>query len=222
MNLYEKGDYDREQIIDCLGKKYEVNNLSVKPYPCARDMHGALDVAVELFKEGKIDHLKIKDILITMPQAAFDVSGKPFESISGHEVVEAILNGAYCTAVALVYGRIEIGNFTPEGVKDPLVVALARKTKVVLDKSLPVKGLVPMTVKINMEDGQVIERTSTVLKGDPVNPLTKQELEEKFRTCAKYAVKPFGQDRLIRVKEEIGQLEERSDLSGLISAMILN
>ncbi|MFH1933063.1 MAG: MmgE/PrpD family protein [Pseudomonadota bacterium] len=222
LNLYEKGDYDREQIIDGLGKRYEVNNLSVKPYPCARDMHGALDIAVELFQEGKVDVDRIKEVVITMPKAAFDVSGKPYEAISGHEVVEAILNGAYCTATALVYGRVEIGNFTPDGVKDPKVIDLAKKTKTILDPKLPVKGLVPMSVKITYEDGAVIERTTEVLKGDPANPLSADELEEKFRLCAKYAVVPFEEERLLGIMEEVKQIEERPNTDRLVSLMIPN
>lgn len=167
--------------------------MSIKPYPFARDMHGALEVAVQLYKEKSVDPQKIREVLVIMPKAAFDVSGKPYEEISGHEVVEAILNGAYCTAVGLIYGRVEIGNFTPEGVKDPRVISLAKKTHVILDTSLPEKGLVPMMVRITMEDGSTIERVCEILKGDPANPMTPEELQGKFRSCAQYAAFPFDE-----------------------------
>jgi 2-methylcitrate dehydratase PrpD len=220
LNLYERGAYDRDRITNRLGDRYEVSALSIKPYPCARDMHGALDVAVELFREGKVDPKKIKEVLVIMPQAAFDVSGKPYAEISGHEVVEAILNGAYCTAVALVYGRVEIGAFTPEGVKDPAVVSLSKKTKVILDPDLPKKGLVPMTVKLTMEDGSVIERVAEDLKGSSTNPLSAVELEEKFRSCSKYSAIPFDEERLSRIIEETKDLDEKPSAENLVSAMI--
>jgi 2-methylcitrate dehydratase PrpD len=220
LTLYERGAYERERITDGLGQRYELKNLSVKPYPCAREMHGALDVAVELSREGQVEPKKIKQVAVTMPRQAFDLSGKPYAEISGHESVEAILNGAYCTAVALVYGRVEIGNFTPEAVKDPDVVAVAKKTQVILDPKLPEKGLVPMTLRVTMEDGSTIERIAEDLKGSPTNALSAEELEEKFQTCAKYAAVPLKQKRLTRIIEEIKHLDERPDVENLVSLMI--
>ncbi|WP_276819448.1 MmgE/PrpD family protein [Mailhella massiliensis] len=190
MNLYEKGNYDRSAIFKDMGSRWEVSSIGLKNYPCARDTHAALDCACEFYREG-VDFRRIRDVEVTMPDAAYRISYKPYDEISGHAVVEAILNGAYCTAVALVRGRVEPADFTEARLSDPDVVSLARKVRVVLDEKAGAKLKMPQSVKLTMEDGSVLEKTCHVLKGHSTNMLTPSEVEAKFRMCAPYAVTPM-------------------------------
>ena len=47
-NLYEKGLYDPAPVVEGLGSRYMINELSIKPYPCCRMTHSAIDAALEL------------------------------------------------------------------------------------------------------------------------------------------------------------------------------
>lgn len=209
MNLYERGCFNRDQIFKDLGSRWEVQSIGVKQYPCARDTHAAVDAACEFHREG-VDPRHIAEVLITMPDAAFRVSSKPYDAISGHAVVEAILSGAYCTSVAFHRGFIDLDDFTEERLNDPDIVALARKTRVVMDEHAAPKLKMPQTVQITLDDGRVLSKTCHVLKGHSTNMLTAEEVERKFRHCCEHAVTPFYYDRQQTIINHVKEFENRT------------
>ena len=209
MNLYERGCYERDAIFKDLGSRWEVMSIGVKNHPCARDTHAAIDAALEFRREG-IDPKRITNVEITMPDAAFRVSSKPYDDISGHAIVEAILSGAYCTSVAFHRGEIVLDDFTEARIHDPDVVALAKKTTVVMDKQAGAKLKMPQSVKITLDDGRVLSKTCQVLKGHSTNMLTAEEIEKKFRQCCAHAVTPFTHRHQQQILADVTDLENRS------------
>jgi len=49
-----------EEIDGSAGKKFEVVNLSAKPYPCCRETHGAIDATLNLMRENKIQEKEVQ------------------------------------------------------------------------------------------------------------------------------------------------------------------
>ena len=206
MNLYERGCFERAPLFKDLGSRWEVKSIGVKQYPCARDTHAAVDAACDFYREG-IDPKRITAVRITMPDAAFRVSSKPYDDISGHAVVEAILSGAYCTAVAFHRGKVVLDDFTKERLHDADVVALAKKTTVVMDEEAGAKLKMPQTVQITLDDGRVLSKTCQVLKGHSTNMLTPEEIEEKFIQCCGHAVTPFPHGHQQKIMSDVKDLE---------------
>src|SRR5262245_51407826 len=49
--LYERGSYEPSALLGELGTRFEVLNISQKPYPCGRLTHGAVELALALHDE---------------------------------------------------------------------------------------------------------------------------------------------------------------------------
>ncbi len=166
LSLYERGAYRRERILDGLGTSFEVTRLSVKPYPCSLDTHAAIMAALALRAQGVMPDA-IDRVTVDLPFLAFDAAGKPYDAIRGHRVVESILNVSYATAVAFLRGHVNLDDFTEVAVADGEVGALARRIESRVDPRVPEKAFVPVTLRVHLRDGRLVERTVEKLLGTP-------------------------------------------------------
>ena len=214
--LYERGNYHPEALAEGLGERYETVNLSVKPYPCARDTHAAVDAAFELVARHDPAAADIASVVVRASGMVRDLFGKPFASITGNPVVEAILSVPYAVAAVLVRRDLFIGDFEPAVIADPVVGDLARRVEVAVDPALPPAALTPVTLEARLRDGRVLTARVDVMRGDPGRPLSPVEFEEKFRRCAAYARWPVEQATLDRVVETVDRLEQVADVRELV------
>jgi 2-methylcitrate dehydratase len=128
----------------------------------------------------------------------------------------------YVIAAAIAERQVTPAQFTDEKIMDPTVRAQLRKVEVVADPE--VEALFPRLqraiVKITTTDGREFSKRIDYPKGDPRNPLTDAELEEKFdaladgvlSTAAGRRVKDtvWGLERLRSIGELMQQLEARA------------
>ena len=113
------------------------------------------------------------------------VEGHDHTSIEGSN--SAKMSIPYSFAVALCTGRAGIDEFTEDRVKDSIILRIAEKVNVASDEELsalcPQKRVAIVTVVT--DSGRFVERVDYP-KGEPENPLSKDEQEEKFRGLAMY------------------------------------
>ena len=215
-NLYERGDYEPADLTTELGERFDLLDLSLKPWPSARDTHGVVEAALALAAEHDLDVDQITGIDAFLPPNAFGLSGKPWAAADGHPVVEAIVNAAYCVAVALIRRDLHLDDFTEERIAGPKVEALARKVHVDLipgiDDPVP---LAPQSLTITLQDGRVLERRVDVLKGHPSRPMADDEVAQKFHRCCAFAVRPVSAERAAAIVHAVENLEELRDVREL-------
>jgi 2-methylcitrate dehydratase PrpD len=118
---------DAEAMTRDLGTVYRALGTAVKPYPCCRFEHGAIDLAIEAHAGG-----------VTPAQIeAASVRIYRTDVLSYHQepknVVDAQFNVPYGVAVALLRGRVGLADFTTAAIEDPDVLALCRRVEVVED-----------------------------------------------------------------------------------------
>jgi len=212
--LYERGDYNRAPLTDGLGERYEVGRLSVKPYPCARDSHAAIDAARTLRETGVAPD-EIVEVTVMASRAMINIGGKPWASVTGNPVVEAILSMPFAVAVMLLRGDLFIGDFDRDAVLDPEVTALARRVSVVEDPDIDPSALVPVTIEARLRSGELRSAKCERMRGSPDAMLSREEFIAKFRRCAEYALRPVSSDRLDRLIERVLDLENVKDVSEL-------
>ena len=76
-NLYEGGDYEPANLTTELGVRFELLGLAIKPWPSARDTHGAVEAALTLAGEHDIHVDEIASVEAFLVPNAFSLSGKP-------------------------------------------------------------------------------------------------------------------------------------------------
>jgi 2-methylcitrate dehydratase PrpD len=89
-------------------------------------------------------------------------------------------------AVAFVKGGAGFDAFTERSVRDPRVLALASKVRYVVDPHNPYPNGYTGHVKMTLQDGRVFEERQPHIRGGVHEPLSREELERKFRGNARY------------------------------------
>jgi 2-methylcitrate dehydratase PrpD len=124
------------------------------------------------------------------PQDIAAVTVRTYATVKSHfsskqvdATMAARLSVPYCVAVALVDGQVTQRQFDADRYRDPVVRGVMDKVEIVADDELtklyPEKF--PAQVSVAMTDGTVFEAEMYYPRGDPGNPLSDDELCDKFR-----------------------------------------
>jgi len=176
------GKIDRRLIK--LGKPHFFSDpgVAIKIYPCAAVMHPALDALIVLAKTHRIQPIEVKRIRVALgPDAALPlVYEKPRSGLEGK------FSLPFSAAVAVIHRKAGPGEYTDEQVRNPKVTALMKSVELVRILRLKSKGNLgaQAEVEILLHNGHCYHRRATMAKGHPKKPLSRFELEEKFRQCA--------------------------------------
>ena len=169
---------------------WKLPETSLKPYPCCRHTHPAVDAALEIRTESVPSRAedardgRIESIEITTYEAARRLTDN-----SAPEVPYAAkFSIQYCVATALTRGVPDLPTFEPPHLHDPGVRTLLGRSAVrvspALDAAYPDRwGVV---VRVTWSDGQVSESTRTDARGDPEFPLSDAEIDQKVRSLFQF------------------------------------
>ena len=164
-------NYDISKLIEETNY-FEIERIYVKPYASCRHSHSAVEAAIKIHNEIEID--KIGSILVETYKLG--VKGHDHTDIQG--VASAKLSTPYAVAAGILYGRADLSVFEP---LDEEIIKLAQKVKI---KELPELTLECPNkriaiVSVTMYDGKQIQQRVDYAKGEPENPMTKEDLFQK-------------------------------------------
>ena len=116
-------------------------------------------------------------------------------------MLDAQMSMPYSVAIALTDGIAYLDQFSEERYKDTEVLELARKVKVSIDPELDKLPSSDLSTILNLKltDGRKINKRIDFFKGDFRNPLTQEEVEEKFKRCARKVLQPETVDQLLKM-----------------------
>lgn len=214
-NLYQQGNYSRRRLLTDLGSHFEGINLSIKPYPCCRATHAAIDIILKLIGEYSFHEDDVEKITVHVPPVVMDFVGRPFE-IGPSPQVSAQFSIPYTVATCIVKKEIFIDDFEDTAVVNSPALNLARKIQVLEVSNVEdPKAFVPIKMKIELKDGQTIERKTNKIKGSPELPMTTDECIIKFRKCNDFAVNPLSSDMTNALIDKVLLLDSVDDINAL-------
>jgi len=214
-NLHHRGEYDRAPLVEGLGEEFEVANLSFKPYSCCRQIHAHVDAALQLRREHGLQPDDIQDVTIyvnTDPHwlcHPLELRRRPIEE------VHAQFSIPYSVAVALTKGKVLIKDYSLAALKEPSVLRVADKVTPKYDPSLPTRVIPPARIEIVTRDGRKLTAEVVDAKGHPNNPMSWDELGDKFRDCVSHSAEPLAKDKIEQAIMLCARLDEVSDVSEL-------
>jgi 2-methylcitrate dehydratase PrpD len=122
----------------------------------------------------------------------------------------------YLVAVILAKGRAGLGEFTDHAVQDQTVLSLAGKVRYTLDPSMDYPTHFGGHVRIRLTDGRVVEERQDRPRGGPDLPMSRDELEEKFRGNAGLLLKG---DQIEEASTRFRGLVELRELTPLMTIL---
>ena len=173
---------DASKISEGLGSRWEILKMDMKPYPCCRSAHCAVDCALYLRKF--LDVGKIKRIDISTYLVGYMQCGVSEGCCRPKNVLDAKFSIPYTVAAAFLYGRVSLAEFEPQVVENPAVQALLEKVKVTADERFT--SQYPKhwgcAMRVTMKDGYVHSYEISDPSGSIARPLTREQAMDKART----------------------------------------
>ncbi|TRZ74900.1 MAG: MmgE/PrpD family protein [Deltaproteobacteria bacterium] len=196
-------------VTDDLGDRFLIKQNIFKAYASCLQVHAAIDCMLKLRDSYDLKPENVEKITAYVFHFAPDAAGIENPKTG----LEAKFSLKHCIALALVKGAVRQSFFTDDIVNDPELKKTRKKIEIEVDSDLI---MTKARMVVRMSSG--IEYTVSVdgPKGSPMNPMTKNELIDKFTDLVGTAPKIKAH----AVIDCINRLEFVEDIRDLMSLVI--
>jgi 2-methylcitrate dehydratase PrpD len=207
------GSYDPSAIMDRLGKPWTFASpgVSLKPYPSGSLAHPAMTELAHLIEVHNVQAAEVEKIDI-------GANHQMTTTLLHHHPktgLEAKFSMEFCLAILVLERRAGLGQFSDSAVHRPDVQDMIGRINFYVDAEAEAAGFDKMTsiLKIHLKNGNIISGRAEFAKGSPANPMSFDEVAEKFLGCAAFAEWPTS--KADRVIDTVRRLEDLSDVRTL-------
>ncbi len=205
--VYTGEDVDWTDTTAALGERFEVMQTTFKPHASCQVFHAAIDAMTTLRTQHDIAPQNVEEIV---GEIRF-VSPAHTNPVP-QTVMAAQYSLPYCLSAALHHGHVGPDEFTDAMLTDASVLDMASRVRAAYPSDWEQLEVFPGRVSVRMKDGQTHQHMVPYPKGDPQNPLTASELNEKF---ARLAGSLLTDTQLSQLSSTCDQLEALADLTVL-------
>jgi 2-methylcitrate dehydratase PrpD len=207
------GTYDPAAIVDRLGKPWTFQNpgVSIKPFPSGSLTHPGMTELSRLIRENSIRAADVERVEVGTNR------NMPSTLLHHHPTtgLQAKFSMEFCMSILLLDGKADQTKFTDAVVNRSDVQKMIERVRFYVDPEAEQAGYDKMTtiLKITLKDGRNISGRADFGKGSPTNPMSYDEVAEKFRGCAAFAEWPSAKAN--EVIELVRKLEDLPDIRTL-------
>jgi 2-methylcitrate dehydratase len=196
------------------GRPFKILETNFKKYPLGSFAQTAVEAAIKVRQ--RVPAIEsIKEVIIRTVQPAIDImAGDPQKwHPTNRETADHSL--PYAVSVALTYGAVELKHFEKEYWSNPELLDLVRKIKVSVSEEATRRA--PEATLTNIEvlttSGDRHSAEVAYHRGHFKNPMSDEELEEKFRALAHDLLSP---SKVRTILDCLWGLEQMGDIGRLI------
>lgn len=206
LNTYMPGtEVNLEDALADLGKDYIIHRTGIKPYPNCRGVHSPLEAFLELRKcynltPDNVDRVRVVGTQLTVRQ----VGGKNIDNLLG-----AQMSAPYAISVALIDGTLSPRHYTPSWMDNQAVRDVMERVSVDLD---PMAVGEPY-VEVIMVNGEIHRYRVEEARGATRSPLSKEEVQDKFRAMASAVLSTCSVESIISTVEDLESLGDIQQLT---------
>jgi len=204
-------------LTDGLGESWRITQCGMKFFPTEALTHAPISAVLDLVKEHDLHPRNVAKVQIRSLARAADILSDP-SKYDPHTKETADHSLPYVIAAALVDRQVTPVQFEMAKIMDPTIRAQLKKVEVVADPEIEkvFPALQRVIVNITTTDGKTVSKQLDYPKGDPRNPLSDAEIEEKFAALAEGVLSKKAQQKL---KDAIWNLEKVGSVSKLMALM---
>ncbi|MFQ5865987.1 MAG: MmgE/PrpD family protein [bacterium] len=203
-------DWEVEKLVGGLGEHFKILDCSMKAFPTEALTHSHIAATLKVVTEHDIKPEDIQEVTITTIARAVDIlfDREKYRPISRETADHSL---PYCIAAAIVDRRITTEQFNEDRIKDPKIQRVLPKIRgeasEEFEKMFPEKQ--PSKVTVRLKNGQMYSAQVDYPKGDPREPMSNEDLENKFRGLASGLISEKKQHE---IKQAIWGLELFKDV----------
>jgi len=197
-------------IVDGLGSDSAVLHAAIKQFPVNASQHSPIELLDRLMNEHWFGAQEVERIEADVNEAVTLHSGTIYEPT---EVIEAQFSLRFSLAIRLLKGGNDLRFYLDSELwRDPEVLALGKKISLHADPTAQKEKRFACRMKIFLAGGDVIEGYLPAPKGSFQNPLSEDQVREKFIRLGSAAL---PRERLDRIIEKVDSIEAEENVSTL-------
>jgi 2-methylcitrate dehydratase PrpD len=178
-NAYVNGGKPHLAIAD-LGERFELERIAMRLWPSATLIQGMITALFDLLGQHTIDTASVRKVRVALSPQAFDMHG----GFGAYKAKFEALLSAHYTAAAILHDRaLTLAQFEPKRYDDPKLRRFAAEQVEV--RSDPLVNGSQALLELDTVDGSVLSARCEHPLGSFENPLTRAQIENKFRTYAR-------------------------------------
>jgi 2-methylcitrate dehydratase len=212
-----KPEWKLNLLTDGLGEAWRITQCGMKAFPTEALTHTAISAVLDVVKNNDLHPDSVHKVQIRSLARAADILSDPSKyDPRSKETADHSL--PYVIAAALVDRQVTPAQFTMTRIMDPKVREQLQKVEVVADPEIEkvFPALQRVIVHIDTTDGRSFNKQLDFPKGDPRNPLTDSDIEEKFTALADGVLTRAAQKR---VQDVVWNLEHVGSVAELMALM---
>ncbi len=204
-------------LTDGLGESWRITQCGMKAFPTEALTHTPISAVLDLVKANDLKPEQVERVQIRSLARAADILSDPSKyDPRTKETADHSL--PYVIAAAVADRQVTPAQFEMKKIMDPVIRAQLQKVEVVADPEIEkvFPALQRVIVNLTATDGRRFSKQLDYPKGDPRNPLSDAEVEEKFAALAEGVLSDKAQKKL---KDAIWNLEKIGSVSKLMALM---
>jgi len=208
LTLYET--FSAEAQINELGSDYQILKTYFKPFASCRWTQGPIENLIKIRTSHRLDPDEIATIQVRTPDKAANL-----DTIYPLSPEDAQYSIPFTLGAVLAYGKVGPAEMSIDRLKDPKILKVAEKVAVLADPAM--QALYPRqvatAVTVRTYGGKTYTAENKKISGDWDQPMTDQELSDKFTA---YAAPVLGHQQADDVCNQIMALEQVADINDLL------
>ena len=209
-NTYSDGGLP-ELATDDLGERWELERIALRLWPSATHLQTMITALFDIIEQRDVRFDEIEKIRIAMCETPYNMHGG-FARYRAK--FEALLSAHYVAAVVLRDRALTLAQFEPECYDDRKLRGFAAGRVEISHDPVLINGQV--RVEIDISDGTSLSGLCDHPRGAPENPVSRDDIEEKFRI---YAPAQFDDARIDEIIGAVDRLEELESVNFLIKLL---
>jgi 2-methylcitrate dehydratase PrpD len=211
LRAYSDGP-DESMILKRIGVDFEILRTSLKPHACCRYMQPPIDGILKIVIENNLQPDQVENVRLGILRAGFPIVVEPKEiKYNPKSIVDGQFSMPFGAAVAILYRKAGLNEFHLSKIRSEEVKRMMDRVECIedpdLEKTYPKQWCA--TVEILTKDGKKYFKKIEYCKGDPEDPLSWDEVIEKFYDLSS---RLLTKERRLKIVEQVKRLEEIRDL----------
>lgn len=208
-------NYLPENITVNLGKVFYCKGHH-KIHPSCYGCHTALECSLDILLQGDINADEITEInLIVHPGRENSFINRPFGIESSQP--DSLFNLYYAVANVLLRKGARLEHYTDEYIHDPAVLELVKKIKII--PTLQTKQVQACRLHVTMKNGKTYSSHKEFPRGVSEDPLTKEEIKDKFRGNVTFS-EALSINDVEKVLETLDNIDKVGNVKDIVKLLV--
>jgi 2-methylcitrate dehydratase PrpD len=209
--------FDLSEVTSDLGQAFTLMEVSLKCHSVCFQIQAPIDATSSLIETHKIGAKDIEEIVVGTNREAITGVGAIVEP---DDITAAQFSAPFSLAMCALRKGNSFRDYTGTNLNDPEIKAMAKKVRLEVDDEVqaafPKKRAVRVTVKL--KNGTAYQQRLEGARGTPVNPMARQEIEDKFRDMAALVLPQGRIEEILRI---VKTLDETQTITALCKSLVV-